>query len=309
VPTLPVTVVIPVYNRRSLLERALRTVAEQRLQPERVIVIDDGSDDGSAETAERMGADVVRQANSGVSSARNVGLEFARTPWVALLDSDDEWLPNHLATVYPHVAGRVLVSAAAITTFGRLRGSLRDQPLDLVNPEQLLWPENPVVTSGTLLHRPTALSVGAFNPAETYNEDLDLWIRMLQEGSGLALPTVTTRYAHHEVQLSANRGAMQSGIKDMLTKGRAAEWCTDVTYRRVMVRERWDDVRAVPGHRGLLSRQALHLARPANALALTHLLLLRARGRRLADRWCRASTRMAGTDMPPCGDSTVRRQD
>lgn len=129
-----VSVVIPVHNRRRLVRRALRSVLRQDVAPREVIVVDDGSDDGSAdaamaeaeiagvrvETAEvtaesagsgvetagsgvqtiagrALGVRIIRSArNLGVSAARNIGAAMAAGAWVAFLDSDDEWLPHKL---------------------------------------------------------------------------------------------------------------------------------------------------------------------------------------------------------------------
>src|SRR5438132_14127317 len=92
---LPVSVVVPAHDRAEVIERALESVAEQRdCEPAEVIVVDDGSTDRTAEVAEANGAEVIRHGrNRGVSAARNTGVRAAAQPWIALLDSDDEWLP------------------------------------------------------------------------------------------------------------------------------------------------------------------------------------------------------------------------
>ncbi len=97
-PTLPVSVVIPVFNGAHLLDRALRSIASQQpRKPAEVIVVDDGSSDGSHEVAEAGGARVIRhERNLGLAAAKDTGIRAARHEWVALLDSDDEWLPGHL---------------------------------------------------------------------------------------------------------------------------------------------------------------------------------------------------------------------
>src|SRR3712207_89972 len=86
---LPVSVIVPAYNRAEMLRRSLASIGSQR--PElaaEVIVVDDGSSDDTAATAERLGARVIRhERNRGLATARNTGLEAATYPWVALLDS------------------------------------------------------------------------------------------------------------------------------------------------------------------------------------------------------------------------------
>ena len=95
------SVVIPVYNRRALVGRAIRSVLAQQGADFEVIVVDDASDDGTPEQVrEEFGSAVkivILAENSGVSAARNRGIAAAEGEWIALLDSDDEWLPNKLA--------------------------------------------------------------------------------------------------------------------------------------------------------------------------------------------------------------------
>lgn len=98
-PKIPISVVIPVYNRAKILPRAIKSVLEQTYKPFEIIVVDDGSIDSTAEVARSFGSlvRVLQQPNSGVSVARNRGVSEARCEWVAFLDSDDYWSPNHLA--------------------------------------------------------------------------------------------------------------------------------------------------------------------------------------------------------------------
>ena len=94
--TLPISVVVPVYNRERLLREALESVAAQTRPPAEIIVVDDGSTDGSAEVAVPLATRVLRQANGGSAAARNAGLRAATQPWIAFMDSDDLWEPTKL---------------------------------------------------------------------------------------------------------------------------------------------------------------------------------------------------------------------
>ena len=93
-----ISVVIPTYNRKHTLPRAIASVLNQTLQPTEIIMVDDGSTDGTAdwiqETYPRINP--ISQSNKGVSAARNIGIKYAKCDWIALLDSDDEWLPDKL---------------------------------------------------------------------------------------------------------------------------------------------------------------------------------------------------------------------
>ena len=94
-----ISVIIPTYNRCELLKRALLSVFSQTLLPTEVVVIDDGSTDGTNAMICAEFPEVIyyRQENLGVSSARNLGIQHTTGDWLAFLDSDDEWLPEKLS--------------------------------------------------------------------------------------------------------------------------------------------------------------------------------------------------------------------
>src|SRR5687768_4540645 len=95
-----VSAIIPTYNRRDLVIRAIESVLAQTRSVDEIVVIDDGSTDGTAEVLRARYGDRVRyvfQSNAGVSAARNHGMSIAQGRYFALLDSDDEWLPEKTA--------------------------------------------------------------------------------------------------------------------------------------------------------------------------------------------------------------------
>jgi glycosyltransferase involved in cell wall biosynthesis len=96
VPSAPVSVVIPAFNVEDYIGGAIASVRAQTVAPAEIIVIDDGSSDGTGAAAEEAGARVIRQINRGLAAARNRGVAAARWPWIALLDADDRWLPGKL---------------------------------------------------------------------------------------------------------------------------------------------------------------------------------------------------------------------
>ncbi len=97
--SLAISVVVPTYNRATLVPATLDSILAQTLPPAEVIVIDDGSTDDTAEVLRSYGRGVkcVTIKNAGVCHARKVGAEMAQSPWIALCDSDDLWKPEKLA--------------------------------------------------------------------------------------------------------------------------------------------------------------------------------------------------------------------
>ena len=106
-----VSVVIPSYNRSSLLMQTLASVRGQTFRDFEVLVVDDGSTDDTATRVRELGAEDGRihylyQANQGPAAARNAGASYARGAFIAFLDSDDLWLPDKLQEQLAFLAGR-----------------------------------------------------------------------------------------------------------------------------------------------------------------------------------------------------------
>ena len=94
-----VSVIIPTYDRCGFLRQAIESVLAQTCPADELIVVDDGSTDDTPDMLADYGnrIRVIRQSNRGVSAARNTGIRQSRGQFIALLDSDDYWLPQKLA--------------------------------------------------------------------------------------------------------------------------------------------------------------------------------------------------------------------
>lgn len=98
-----ISVVIPLYNKEKQIAHTLQSVLNQTFQDFEVVIVDDGSTDGSVSEVEKFSdlrIRLIHQKNAGVSAARNRGIEEAKSDLIAFLDADDEWKPEYLATQY-----------------------------------------------------------------------------------------------------------------------------------------------------------------------------------------------------------------
>jgi glycosyltransferase involved in cell wall biosynthesis len=244
---LPVSVIIPAYNRADLVWRALASVNTQRpALPAEVIVVDDGSTDDTAAAAERLGARVIRHGrNRGLSAARNTGVAHATQPWVALLDSDDEWLPHHLATLWSLHDHHVLVAGSALwcgtnPEEDRFHGTVRRRPLVLESPASLVFPDNQVPVSAAMARRDVVREVGGFRAYEGVAEDFDLWIRLLSRGTGILSPVVTLLYHVHAEQMSRDYTVMHRAHIGVSESYAGQRWWSPKLVERWRGRSRWD---------------------------------------------------------------------
>jgi glycosyltransferase involved in cell wall biosynthesis len=191
-----VTVVIPTHNRMELLALTLRSALRQGGVDLEVVVVDDGSTDGTAATVERLGDPRVRlvrhAAPLGVSSARNAGIAEARGRWVAFLDDDDLWAPEKLAQQLEATAAsqRAWAYAGTVNVDHRLRILEGGPPPAPERVLELLGRYNPVPAgaSNVVVRTETLARVGGFDPGLRRTEDWDLWIRLACDG----LPAVVS---------------------------------------------------------------------------------------------------------------------
>lgn len=164
------TVVIPVYNRERELWRCLDSIADQSLLPGRVIIVDDGSTDGTVEAARRhpVGADVLRGDHRGAAAARNVGLENVVSEWTMFFDSDDTMEAAHIATAMGGVGDDVdIVGWDVLMT--DLKGGKRVLPF---MTKKMEWNN---LMHGTLGTQRYMGRTELFRRAGGWNDDVRVW--------------------------------------------------------------------------------------------------------------------------------------
>lgn len=183
-----VSVVIPTYNRAHVLGRAIDSVLSQTLEPDEIIVVDDASDDDTAEVVEGYAdprIQLVRlERRQRAGHARNVGVERARGEWIAFLDSDDEWLPGKLAAQMALAADDVGVVACTSHKWGDDGTKTIVPKSDLAEGDALaqLLQGMKATTSAYVVRRDALLDAGGFDENLRSSEDYDLLLRLAQGG-------------------------------------------------------------------------------------------------------------------------------
>lgn len=184
------SVVIPLYNKGPHIASTLNTVLAQTLPAVEIIVVDDGSTDNGPDVVQqyiKRGVRLVRQSNQGVSVARNAGLQMAASAYVAFLDADDQWEPNHLATLDELIAlcptAALLSTAHVIRREGQLIHPLSGCAqgcLGQVDDFFMAFSKGlSLVNSSTACVRKDALlAVGGFPVGMRRGEDIVAWMKL-----------------------------------------------------------------------------------------------------------------------------------
>ena len=225
-----VSAIIPTYNREAFVVKAVQSILKQRFTDYETIVVDDGSTDNTRKSLapywERI--TYIYQQNSGVSSALNTGIRVARGDWIAILGSDDEWMPGYLS----HQVQRVVTYPPAVAhmtnaTMIDLNGTRKDHFADLgfldafggrsslmlQRPLRTIIKHRIYATQTALLRRDVVLDVGLFDEDLSIAEDLDIICRVALRGSFTISSTpMVERYRRHEDIVHLGAQTMLNGL-------------------------------------------------------------------------------------------------
>ena len=188
-----VSVVVPAYRAAGTIGRALAGVAAQTVRPRQVVVVDDGSDDGTLAATEACRESLgeidliaLQQPNRGAGAARNRAVAAATQPLLAFLDADDEWLPEHLEQSLAVMAagGHRLVAHNGWIVAPDGHATLNDcaarfrEPRD---PFVTLYRKGYIDTCTVVCERGAVIAAGGFDEALPNAQDFELWLALLRE--------------------------------------------------------------------------------------------------------------------------------
>ncbi len=179
-----ISVIIPTWNRASRLASALQSVFAQRLPPAEVIVVDDGSTDDTHRLVHSQFPQIhyIYQQHNGVSSARNTGIKAATGDWIALLDSDDRWLPEKLELQSESIRARPEYKICHCDEIW-IRNGKRVNPMKKHakrggNIFRHCLPLCVISPSAVMIQRDLLTEIGLFDERLPACEDYDLWLRI-----------------------------------------------------------------------------------------------------------------------------------
>lgn len=223
---LPISVVIPAYNAEPFLKAAIESVLRQSVPPLEVLVVDDGSTDGTASLARSIeGVRYVHQENRGVSAARNRGIAEASGRFIALLDADDAWREDKLAVQMARLRDGAFAYSARTETDAHLRPILlveSDRTVPVL--EGLLFYGNVVGTpSSVIAPREALLEAGGFDLKLSMCADWDMWIRLALTLDAVYSPEPLLLYRVHEQSMSFNLSRYESDSDYMMAKAFALD--------------------------------------------------------------------------------------
>lgn len=186
-----ISVVIPLYNKAQHIKRAVDSIKGQTIQANEIIIVDDGSTDGSGDIVKSFNNPMIKviwQENRGPTTARNTGIEEASNELIGFLDADDEWLPDFLETILTLKTNFPDCGAYATSTYTvRPNGKIYYPDLSFVPPEPWIGIIPNIFTllqhglafnsSSIVMYKAAIIEVGGF-PVWYFTGDIDAWIRI-----------------------------------------------------------------------------------------------------------------------------------
>lgn len=227
-----ISVVIPTYNRKEIVQEAIHSVLIQEPKNYEVIVVDDGSTDGTVEYLQKLALPIkiISKENGGVSSARNEGIKNAQGDYIAFLDSDDLWLPGILEAQLEFLESHSNIPLVYVDQYIEAKGKRADKTRLAVTkstPEEMskfdlpgFVKSPPIHISAVMVRKSLFDELGYFNEDLHIHEDTEMWNRVSEkyELGYIEQPLSVFRWEkdpEHLLMPSARKEFMSEGRKYM----------------------------------------------------------------------------------------------
>jgi glycosyltransferase involved in cell wall biosynthesis len=219
------SVIIPLYNKENFIENTLKSVLNQIFTDFEVIIVNDGSTDKSEEKTHQFDDTRIHyftKENGGVSSARNFGLEKAKSEHITFIDADDYWCPNFLQVMFENITKfpelKVFSAAIEIETSKKIIPAdysiLRsDNDCEVVNFFTASSKQCVIWTSCAVFHKSIFKKTGSFDLEIKSGQDMDLWIRVGLKYQVLFCWKILARYINDDNSLSKSQAVISGGMK------------------------------------------------------------------------------------------------
>jgi GT2 family glycosyltransferase len=247
-----ISICIPAFKAERYLGETLDSVRAQEFADWELLLVEDGSRDRTQEIFEAFAAQVSQpvrflrhEVNRGLTSTRNTAMAAANAPWIAILDSDDLWTPDHLATLWARArTGDADLVHGGSVLFDSETG--RDLEIRAPDAEVIaafpisLWESRYIIQpSSVLLAKSLWERVGGFHPDYSHLEDREMWMRCARAGARIAYTgRETCRYRKHGTAMSAQSAAMAEAAARVLDQH--LDWeIVPETRRRQVTAEAW----------------------------------------------------------------------
>ena len=213
-----ISVVVPVFNGERFLREAVKSVLDQKYKPVEIIIVDDGSTDGTATVARSLGETVryLHQTNQGPAAARNRGIEHAQGSLIAFADADDLWPSEKLELQLPY-----LINDAAIEiVMGRIQQVRLSKTVNgQTQVEEFAEPAFSVNLGSAVIRKSVFERVGLFDETMRYSEDVDWFMRAREAGAAIVtIDAVTLLYRQHEENMTRGKSTSELNVLKALKR-------------------------------------------------------------------------------------------
>lgn len=232
-----ISVIVPTYNRRELLEKTVDSVRAQTFRDFEIIVVNDGSSDDTAEWLDRQ-EDLrhIDQDNCGIAGSRNNGAAIARGSWLAFVDHDDLWAPDKLSIQAEFVRQNTDLGLVACrhVRLGKRFSDRRNGPRIRGDLLVKVFSESFIHTSSVMIRRDVFDEIGGFPTQYRFADEFDVWLKIAARYpiGYIDDPLVFIRF--YESNTSHNRIGVRTDTYDILTKNDDPQRIPRSVYRRTM---------------------------------------------------------------------------